>query len=149
MKKPYSYSNRNKIYKGIFFFFVEGFWAENVQNLKFLLIQKVGNVFNISLFLEVLLFLCVSDIWNRVQIIFFLQFLYFFTKNFWGKVDMILKVWIRSSFVIKIWIFWPISRNLHHWPQFLISYFKNVCNKLTFQHYVHLKLDTRKMFIAC
>ena len=35
MKKPHSYSNRNKIYKGLFFV-VEGFWAENVQ---FLLIQ--------------------------------------------------------------------------------------------------------------
>ena len=38
MKKPHSYSNRNKIYKGLFFV-VEGFWAENVQNLQFLLIQ--------------------------------------------------------------------------------------------------------------
>ena len=32
MKKPHSYLNRNKIYKGLFFV-VEGFWAENVQNL--------------------------------------------------------------------------------------------------------------------
>ena len=38
MKKPHSNSNRNKIYKGLFFV-VEGFWAENVQNLQFLLIQ--------------------------------------------------------------------------------------------------------------
>ena len=38
MKKSHSYSNRNKIYKGLFFV-VEGFWAENVQNLQFLLIQ--------------------------------------------------------------------------------------------------------------
>ena len=38
MKKPLSYSNRNKIYKGLFFV-VEGFWAENAQNLQFLLIQ--------------------------------------------------------------------------------------------------------------
>ena len=38
MKKPHSYSNRNKIYKGLFFV-VEGFRAENVQNLQFLLIQ--------------------------------------------------------------------------------------------------------------
>ena len=30
----------------------------------------VGNVFNISLFLDVLLFLCARDIWNRVQTIF-------------------------------------------------------------------------------
>ena len=54
-KKTHSYSNRNKIYKGLFFV-VKGFWAENVQNLQFLLIQ-VGTVFNISLFLEVLFFL--------------------------------------------------------------------------------------------
>ena len=86
MKKPNSYSNRNKIYKGIFFFFVEGFWAENVQNLKFLLIQKVGNVFNISLFLEVLLFLCVSDIWNRVQIIFFYNSYTFLQRTFGEKL---------------------------------------------------------------
>ena len=38
MKKPHSNSNRNKIYKGLFFV-VGGFWAENVQNLQFLLIQ--------------------------------------------------------------------------------------------------------------
>ena len=38
MKKPHSYSNRNKIYKGQFFV-LEGFWAENVHNLQFLLIQ--------------------------------------------------------------------------------------------------------------
>ena len=37
MKKLHSYSNRNKIYKGQFFV-VEGFWAENVQNLQYLLI---------------------------------------------------------------------------------------------------------------
>ena len=37
MKKPHSYSNRNKIYKGLFFV-VEGFLAENVQNLQFLFI---------------------------------------------------------------------------------------------------------------
>ena len=38
MKKPHSYSNRNKIYMGLFFV-VGGFWAETVQNLQFLLIQ--------------------------------------------------------------------------------------------------------------
>ena len=37
MKKPHSYSYRKTIYKG--FYLVEGFWAENVQNLPFLLIQ--------------------------------------------------------------------------------------------------------------
>ena len=37
MKKPHCYSNRNKIYKGLLFV-VEAFWAENVQNLQFLLI---------------------------------------------------------------------------------------------------------------
>ena len=31
MKKPHSNSNRNKIYKGLFFV-VEEFWVENVQN---------------------------------------------------------------------------------------------------------------------
>ena len=38
MKKPHFNSNGNKIYKGLFFVVV-GFWAENVQNLQFLLIQ--------------------------------------------------------------------------------------------------------------
>ena len=38
MKKPHSYSNRNKIYKGLFFV-TEGLLAENVQNLLVLLIQ--------------------------------------------------------------------------------------------------------------
>ena len=37
MKKPHSNSDRNKIYKGLFSV-VEGFWAEIVQNLQFLLI---------------------------------------------------------------------------------------------------------------
>ena len=36
--------------------------AENVQNVQFSLIQKVVTVFNISLFLEVLLFLCARNI---------------------------------------------------------------------------------------
>ena len=45
------------------FFVVEGFLSENVQNLlQFLLIQQVETVFNISLFLEVLFFLCSRDI---------------------------------------------------------------------------------------
>ena len=35
MKKPQSYSNRNEIYKGLFFV-VEGFWPENFQNLQIL-----------------------------------------------------------------------------------------------------------------
>ena len=25
----------------------------------------------------------------------------------------------------KMWIFWPISQFLHHWPQIFISFFKN------------------------
>ena len=43
-----------------------------VQNLQFLLIQYVaiGTVFNISLLLGMLFFLCAKNIWNRIQIIF-------------------------------------------------------------------------------
>ena len=37
MKKTHSNSDRNKIYKGLFSV-AEGFWAEIVQNLQFLLI---------------------------------------------------------------------------------------------------------------
>ena len=48
------------IYKGLHFV-VERFLAENVQNLQFLLFQQLENMFNISLFLEVL-FLCARDI---------------------------------------------------------------------------------------
>ena len=45
MKKPHSYSNRNKTYRG-FFFVVEGsLEEENVQNLQVLLIRYVGTAF--------------------------------------------------------------------------------------------------------
>ena len=85
-KIPHSYSN--KIYQELFFV-VEGFLARNVKNLQFL-----------------------STSWNCIQYIFisrgavFLmrqgylkqgsnnilkQFLYFFIKNFWKKVDINFK----------------------------------------------------------
>ena len=50
MKKPNSYSNIKKYLRGTTFWEEESF-AENVQNLEFLLIQKVGGtLFNISCF---------------------------------------------------------------------------------------------------
>ena len=52
-KKTYSYLNIHKIYQGLCFV-VQGFLAENVQNIQFLFIQSDGSVFNISLFLDVL-----------------------------------------------------------------------------------------------
>ena len=57
MKKTHLYSNRNNIDKGLYFV-VEGSLAENVPNLQFLLLQQLGTVFNIFLYLEVLFFLC-------------------------------------------------------------------------------------------
>ena len=60
-KKTHLYSNRNNIDKGLYFV-VEGSLAENVPNLQFLLLQQLGTVFNIFLYLEVLFFLCAVDI---------------------------------------------------------------------------------------
>ena len=54
-EKPHSYSNRNKIHKGLYFV-LERSLAENVQNLHFLVKHIVGTVFNISLILQVLFF---------------------------------------------------------------------------------------------
>mgnify|MGYP003687970155 CR=1 FL=1 len=55
---------------------VEGFLAENVQNLQFLSIQLAGTVCNVSSFLEVLLFYALgifeTDLNNILK-----QFLYF------------------------------------------------------------------------
>ena len=53
MKKLHLYSNIINNFTGLYFV-VERSLAENVQNLQFLLFQQLGNVFNISLFLEVL-----------------------------------------------------------------------------------------------
>ena len=46
--------------------------------------------YSLSLFLEVLLFLCARDILNRVQIVF-KTILIFFTENFWEKIDINFK----------------------------------------------------------
>ena len=43
-KNPHSYSNGNKIYKDLFFV-VEGFWAENVQSLQFLLKLELYSIY--------------------------------------------------------------------------------------------------------
>ena len=45
---------------------MEGFLAENVQNLQFLLIQEVGTVFNISFFLQILFFLGARNVWDHL-----------------------------------------------------------------------------------
>ena len=50
-----------KTYLGLFFV-ADGSLAENVQSLQFLSIQQFGTVFNVSLLLELLLFLFVKTI---------------------------------------------------------------------------------------
>ena len=71
---------------------VEGSLAENVQNLQFLLFQLLGTVFNISLFLEVLFFLCARDVFSRIQSIFENRSHRILQTTFEEKLTCIIKV---------------------------------------------------------
>ena len=62
---------------------VEESLAENVQNLQFLSIKKVGTLFDMSFYLEVLFFLCGRNFFYSIQTIF-LNNCYTFEKHFLG-----------------------------------------------------------------
>ena len=51
-------------------FVVERSVAKNIQILEFLFLDRVGTLFNLFLYLEVLLFLCTRNIWHRIRMIF-------------------------------------------------------------------------------
>ena len=108
----HSYSNRNRICKGLFF--VRGGLSRKSSKSSVLSIKKDGTVFSISLFPEVLFFLCVRNIWNRIQMIQT-------TFNWNKKLTQITKKFEENQpcFSNKFWIFWLITLNLHHWPHIL------------------------------
>ena len=57
--------------------------------------------------------------------------------------------WIKSTFFsAKIWIFCPISRNLHHWPHLFTLCFKNIGN-IELISTILTKSLILEFFIAC
>ena len=93
MKKPHSYSNRNKIYKGLLIV-VEGFWAGNVQNLQF-----SWNCIQYIFISRGVAFLMYEEYLKQGSNNILKQFLHFFTKNFWEKVDVNHKSLNKIKFV--------------------------------------------------